>query len=348
MRENLIVHQDPKSPISEIFRTLRTNIQFMSTKRQLKSLLISSTLPGEGKSWVSSNLAVAFAQAGKKVILVDADMRKGTQYSIFGVSPIPGLSNYLSGIGPTSKNASSDLADYIQETEIDNLYVMSAGNVPPNPSELLVSQAMIDLLENLKQICDLVIIDGTPNGLVTDSLILTGIVDSTIIVTASGYTKKDALKKIVNNIKNIGGNIAGVVLNKVPTNAKKYEESYYYGSTAMTTAIPKTRRTNNNWEEQPKKAATKNVNHTNNVNTRKSTNIQDREDTNKVKNTEKKARQYTGKSEVISKKLNENRENDRLKNNLNVTKTDEISIDKTADILKQVNEYLDKQKESLK
>ena len=159
MRENLIVHQDPKSPISEIFRTLRTNIQFMSMKKQLKSLLISSTLPGEGKSWVSSNLAVAF----------------------------------LSGIGPTSRNASSDLSDYIQETEIDNLYVMSAGNVPPNPSELLVSQAMIDLLESLKQICDLVIIDGTPNGLVTDSLILTGIVDSTIIVTSSGYTKKDAL-----------------------------------------------------------------------------------------------------------------------------------------------------------
>ena len=151
MRENLIVHQDPKSPISEIFRTLRTNIQFMSMKKQLKSLLISSTLPGEGKSWVSSNLAVAFAQAGKKVILVDADMRKGTQYSIFGVSPIPGLSNYLSGIGPTSRNASSDLRDYIQETEIDNLYVMSAGNVPPNPSELLVSQAMIDLLESISK-----------------------------------------------------------------------------------------------------------------------------------------------------------------------------------------------------
>lgn len=353
MRENLIVHQDPKSPISEIFRTLRTNIQFMSTRKQLQSLLISSTLPGEGKSWVSSNLAVAFAQAGKKVILVDADMRKGTQYSIFGVSPIPGLSNYLSGIGPTSRNASSDLSDYIQETEIDNLYVISAGNVPPNPSELLVSQAMIDLLENLKQICDLVIIDGTPNGLVTDSLILTGIVDSTIIVTASGYTRKDALKKIVNNIKNIGGNIAGVVLNKVPTNSKKYEESYYYGSTAMTTTIPKNRKTNNIWEEQPKKVTTRNAEHTSNVNTKKSSSMQEKSNinkkaTNQMGNIEKKSKQYTGKSGVISKKLNENRENDRLKNNLNVSKTDEISIDKTADILKQVNEYLDKQKESLK
>ena len=347
MRENLIVHQDPKSPISEIFRTLRTNIQFMSMRKDLKSLLILSTFPGEGKSWVSSNLAVAFAQAGKKVILVDADMRKGTQFSIFGVSPIPGLSNYLSGIGPTSKKASTDLRDYIQETDIDNLYVMSAGNVPPNPSELLVSQAMIDLLENLKQICDLVIIDGTPNGLVTDSLILTGIVDSTIIVTASGYTKKDALKKIVNNIKNIGGNIAGVVLNKVPTNAKKYEESYYYGSTAMTTSsVPKNRKTANTFEEIEKKP---NKNHVNKERHRDEKEINNKNVIpDKKDETVKKARQYTGKSEVIAKKISKNRENDKLKNNLNVSKVDEISIDKTADILKQVNEYLDKQKESLK
>ena len=99
MKKELIAHQEPKSPISEIFRTLRTNIQFMNTKNKLKTILVTSTLPGEGKSWVTSNLAVTFAQAGKKVVLIDADMRKGRQYTIFGVSPIPGLSNYLSGIG---------------------------------------------------------------------------------------------------------------------------------------------------------------------------------------------------------------------------------------------------------
>ena len=93
MKKELVTQQDPKSPISEIFRTLRTNIQFMNTKGRLKSILITSTLPGEGKSWVASNLAVTFAQAGKKVILIDADMRKGRVYSIFGVSPRPGLSN---------------------------------------------------------------------------------------------------------------------------------------------------------------------------------------------------------------------------------------------------------------
>ena len=98
MKKELIAHRDPKSPISEVFRTLRTNIQFMNTSKRLKSLLITSTSPAEGKSWVSSNLAVTFAQAGKKVILVDADMRKGRQYTIFGVAPKPGLSNYLSGV----------------------------------------------------------------------------------------------------------------------------------------------------------------------------------------------------------------------------------------------------------
>ena len=328
MRENLIVHQDPKSPISEIFRTLRTNIQFMNVKKQLKSLLISSTLPGEGKSWVSSNLAVAFAQAGKKVILVDADMRKGTQYSIFGVSPIPGLSNYLSGIGPNSQDASLDLADYIQETEINNLYIMPAGNVPPNPSELLVSQQMKDLLEKLKQICDLVIIDGTPNGLVTDSLILTGIVDSTIIVTASGYTKKEALKKIVNNIKNIGGSIAGIVLNKVPTNAKKYEQSYYYGSTAMTAPKPRNQRPS---------PSNRTVN--------RQTNVQDRREEMK-----RRVRPENPQAERYNQEMHHNQHDEQsktLENKIKIENPEDVSIEKTTDILNQINAYLDEEKKNL-
>ena len=94
IKRELIAQRDPKSPISEIFRTLRTNIQFMSTNKKLQTLLITSTFPSEGKSWVASNLAVTFAQAGNKVILIDADMRKGRQYTIFGASPRPGLSNY--------------------------------------------------------------------------------------------------------------------------------------------------------------------------------------------------------------------------------------------------------------
>lgn len=229
MKRELITYQNPKSPVSEIFRTLRTNIQFMSSNKKLQTLLVTSTFPGEGKSWITSNLAVTFAQTGKNVILVDADMRKGVQYSIFDVLPKPGLSNYLSEFDENNKETS--IVNYIQETDIDNLHVLTAGNVPPNPSELLVSTKMIDLIEKLKSMCDIVIIDGTPCGLVTDAVILSRIVDSTLVVTAHKQTKKDVLTTVVKNIENVGGKICGVVFNKVPVSQKKYSEAYYYGNT---------------------------------------------------------------------------------------------------------------------
>ena len=153
MKKELISYKNPKSPISETFKTLRTNIQFMNTKKKLQSILITSTMPGEGKSWVAANLATTFAQAGKKVILIDADMRKGRLYSIFEVSPRPGLSNYLSGIDVGGEiEESEDIYNYIQETDVENLYLIAAGNIPPNPSELLVSEQMINLLDELKEI----------------------------------------------------------------------------------------------------------------------------------------------------------------------------------------------------
>lgn len=227
MKKEVIAHKDPKSPISEVFRTLRTNIQFMSNSKKMKTLLVTSTFPGEGKSWVTSNLAVTFAQAGKRVILIDADMRKGRQYAIFGVSPRPGLSNLLAEYDVDNNNP-EQILDYIQETEVENLFVISAGNVPPNPSELLVSQEMSRVLEELRKMCDIIIIDGTPCELVTDSVILSRMVETTIVVTAHKMTKKDALQRVVKNIKNVGGNLAGVVINKVPVSAKKYGEKYYY------------------------------------------------------------------------------------------------------------------------
>ena len=225
-KEELIVHEDPKSPISETFRTLRTNIQFI-TKQQLKTILVTSTLPQEGKSFVSANLAVTFAQAGKKVVLVDADMRKGRQYSIFNILPKPGLSNCLVEF---NENNDIKLTDYIQETTVENLTVISAGNIPPNPSELLVSEAMESIIEKLKETFDIVILDGPPTQLVTDSLILTRVVDATIIVTACNETKKDNLHKIIESILNVGGKISGIVVNKVPVSAKEYKQNYYYGT----------------------------------------------------------------------------------------------------------------------
>ena len=245
IKKELIAQRDPKSPVSEVFRTLRTNIQFMSTNKKLKTLLVTSTFPSEGKSWVTSNLAVTFAQAGNKVILIDADMRKGRQYTIFGVSPRPGLSNYLSGID--EKNLDEmDISKYIQKTEVENLLIMTAGNIPPNPSELLVSEQMMNLLDELKEVCDIVIIDGTPCELVTDSIILSRIVDSTVVVTAYKETKKDNLEKIIRNIQNVGGRLAGVVVNKLPVSVKKYNENYYYASTSGSTMKTNVNESNKN------------------------------------------------------------------------------------------------------
>ena len=313
MKKELIAELDPKSPISEVFRTLRTNIQFMNTKGKLKTILVTSTFPGEGKSWVASNLAVTFAQAGKKVVLIDADMRKGRQYSIFGVSPIPGLSNYLSGIG-MEENKELDIVDFVQETEVDNLFIIPAGNIPPNPSELLISPQMVNLLEQLKDLCDIVILDGTPNELVTDSLILTRLVDSTVIVTASKETKKENLKRAIVNIQNVGGKIAGVVVNKVPVSAKKYQQSYYYGSNEIMKARNDMKKAMN---RNRKNNLTKQIQN-NKTNTTTETKI---ENTNKTKNVD-------------------------LQRNIEVA-NNEISLEKTNDILKQINEYIDKEKKNL-
>ena len=333
MKKELIAELDPKSPISEVFRTLRTNIQFMNTKGKLKTILVTSTFPGEGKSWVASNLAVTFAQAGKKVVLIDADMRKGRQYNIFGISPIPGLSNYLSGIDIDNEERDiTDIADYVQDTEVDNLFVMPAGNIPPNPSELLISPQMVDLLEQLKDLCDIVIIDGTPNELVTDSLILTRLVDSTIIVTASKQTKKDNLRRAIQNIQNVGGKIAGVVVNKVPIAAKKYEQSYYYGSTEMSKA-----------RSDIRKAMKKNL-------SSQEFKINEKRNNNEEKNKYEKNSNVNNISNLANNQnlsVN-NRDSQDLQRNIQISNSSEISLEKTNDILKQINEYIDNEKKNLK
>ena len=335
MKKELVTELDPKSPISEVFRTLRTNIQFMATKGKLKSILITSTLPGEGKSWVASNLAVTFAQAEKKVVLVDADMRKGRVYSIFGVSPRPGLSNYLSGVDWDDGDASSNLEDYIQETDVENLYVIAAGNVPPNPSELLISDQMTEIMEKLKEMFDIIIFDGTPSQLVTDSLILTRIVDSTVIVTASKETKKEDLKRVIKNIKNVGGKIAGIVLNKVPIDAKKYEQSYYYGSTALVDTKPKSRAAKRSSKEMYNRASNM---------------MEKKENTfEKIEKSEKEEKKVDNTTEEIQKENEEEQDTlETLTNNIKIEKNEEVPLDKTTEILNQINQYLDEEKKKLK
>ena len=307
VKKELIAQREPKAPISEIFRTLRTNIQFMSTNKKLKTLLITSTFPSEGKSWVASNLAVTFAQAGNKVILIDADMRKGRQYTIFGVSPRPGLSNYLSGIDVQNPDE-IDISRYIQKTEVENLLIMPAGNVPPNPSELLVSPQMVKLLEDLKEVCDIIIIDGTPCELVTDSVILSRIVDSTVIVTAYKETKKDNLEKIIKNIQNVGGHLAGVVINKLPVSTKKYNENYYYASTSFSSSD------NIKYASEVKKKA----------------------DNISKNNIEMNNEKYDKKEDYLNTP-------DFIKNNEKTNST----IEKTTNILNEINSYLDQEKKNL-
>ena len=329
MKKELIAHRDPKSPVSEVFRTLRTNIQFMNTNNKLKTLLITSTLPNEGKSWVTANLAVTFAQAGKKVVLVDADMRKGRQYTIFEVSPRPGLSNYLSGFDSnTGEEISEDLANYIQEIQIPNLYIIPAGNIPPNPSELLISTKMVNLLDRLKELCDLVIIDGTPCELVTDAIILSRIVDSTVIVTAHKQTKKDDLQKIVTNIQNVGGKIAGIVLNKIPVSVKKYEQSYYYGSMDTSsserarnirTSTNRAKSTRNRVEDMKRRVRPENA--------------------QTIRNGQEK--RITRPSENIEEQPK------ALQSKIKIEETKDVSLEKTTDILNQINAYLEEEKKNL-
>lgn len=225
MKNEIITFTAPKASASEIFRTLRTNVQFMIANNEKKSIEFTSTNASEGKSWIAANLAVTFAQAGKKVILVDADMRRGRQHRIFDLKNDKGLSNYLI---LSVKDSIEALAEYIQPTMVDNLFVITSGIVPPNPSELLASKKMVDLIRTLENIADVVIFDSTPSTMVTDALVISRYVGSTIIVASYKATKMEQIKQIKRNIENVGGKVSGVIMNRMPIDKKEYGKSYYY------------------------------------------------------------------------------------------------------------------------
>ena len=341
MRKEVIAHKDPKFPISEVFRTLRTNIQFMNANKKMKTILVTSTFPGEGKSWVTSNLAVTFAQAGKKVVLIDADMRKGRQYAIFGVSPTPGLSNLLSRVTENeNEDKANIIGEYIQETEVENLYVISSGNIPPNPSELLVSTQMITLLDELKKLCDIIIIDGTPCELVTDSVILSRIVDSTVVVTAHKVTKKEALERVLKNIQNVGGNLAGVILNRIPISNKKYEEKYYYyGQEKFPTDNKKAKSKHLDIKKQE------------DINKEKIMQILNKDaiENNNMNDTENNEKQNSGNQAISTNETSNMQQNITDYNQTNETQedTNERYLEKTNNILDQIKDYLKNEKKDL-
>lgn len=222
MKDKLIVYSKPKSNISEDIRTIRTNLQFTSNNN--KTILVTSSVPGEGKSFISSNLAVSFAQTGENVLLIDCDLRLGVQHELFKVSNKQGVSNLL------ASNKINKFKDYIQKTEIDGLSVITRGTVPPNPSELLGSNNMKELIELLSPLYDHIIFDGTPITGLPDSLIMAKVVDKVMIVCSMNYTNIDDLDSTKKALQKIDANIAGVVINKVePRRRGKYSKYYYYG-----------------------------------------------------------------------------------------------------------------------
>ena len=228
-KEELITVNDSKSIISEAFKTLRTNIQFSNVDlKGAQTLLITSCLPSEGKSYVSANLAITFAQAGKKVILVDSDMRRGRQSKIFKVPNMNGLSNYISNIDSNGMEINWNLGEYIKRTDIKNLNIITAGSVPPNPAELLASARLNELIESLKKYYDIIIFDGAPILPITDSLILGRVLEKVMLVAENNKTKKDNLVKAKSNIEDVGGKVIGIALNKVAVSNGKYGDEYYY------------------------------------------------------------------------------------------------------------------------
>lgn len=218
---DLIVDKKPNASSSESIRTLRTNLQFASIDSELRTMLVTSSLPGEGKSFVSANLAISFAQAGKRVLLIDCDLRKGRQHKIFKIAGKKGLSNLL-------VTDVSEYPKYIVQTKIENLFVLPRGVYPPNPSELLNSKKNQHLLALLKQHFDVIILDGAPIVGLSDSLILASLVDKVLLVTSVNNTPKTEVINTKRDLENVGANIAGLVANNISAKKGHYGSYYYY------------------------------------------------------------------------------------------------------------------------
>ncbi|MGG0175260.1 CpsD/CapB family tyrosine-protein kinase [Gottfriedia acidiceleris] len=216
---NLITHTEPKSPTSEQFRTIRTNIQFSAIDTEISTILVTSSSPGEGKSTTISNLAVTFANQEKKVLLIDADLRKPTTHYTFQLENYEGLTSAL------TKGLSVGMV--AQETKVKNLSVVTSGPIPPNPSELLSSKAMKRFIQECKQDFDVVLFDMPPILAVTDAQILAKECDGVVLVIRSGHAEKENVKKSKELLDRVGAKILGAVLNGVPQD--KNNTYYYYG-----------------------------------------------------------------------------------------------------------------------
>ncbi len=220
IEKDLIAHSKPKEPVSESYRSVRTSILFSATEENpLKCLCLTSPGPQEGKTTTLCNLAIVIAQSGKKVLLVDADMRKPRLHEVFKKKCEKGLSSYLSG--------QDELDEVVQETGIENLYLIPAGIQPPNPSELIASHKLKEFIGLVKSKFDMILLDAPPAAVVTDAVILARVVDGMIIVIQSGKTSKRALPHLFKMLENARAKIVGAILNKVSINSGDYNYQYY-------------------------------------------------------------------------------------------------------------------------
>ena len=220
-RRRLITYEDPKSPISESYRSLRTNITYASADKKIKSLLVSSPQPGEGKSTTTANLAIAFAQLRKRTIVIDADLRKPVQHNVFDHPRGPGLAEYLIG-------EIEDLSTIIHATKVENLFIITAGGLPPNPSELLGSDRMSNLVDRLESEWDMVLFDSPPIVAVTDSSMISSEIDALLMVVKAGQTDRSAVDRALDTISNVKSPLIGAILNGANPETLAGKYSYYY------------------------------------------------------------------------------------------------------------------------
>lgn len=213
--KELITIANPKSPVSEAYRTLRTNIQFSSLDKPLRTLLVTSSSSNEGKSTTLGNLAVTFAQAGNRVILVDCDLRRPSLHDLFGIENDSGLTNLVIGDLPATVPA--------RDTSVPNLRLLPSGPLPPNPSELLGSQRMDRILEMLKSEADFVLLDCPPILAVTDAAVLARKVDGALLVVSAGKTKREHASKAKLLLDKVNANVIGVVLNNARFDSALYK-----------------------------------------------------------------------------------------------------------------------------
>lgn len=212
----LITKLSPRSPISEQYRIVRTNIQFASVDQEVQTLVVTSASPGEGKSMTVANLAVVYAQQGKKVLIIDTDLRKPTVHYTFCLNNYKGVSNVILG--------EAALEEAVMPSDVENLHILTCGPIPPNPSELLTSKRMGLLIEEARQIYNIILFDTPPILVVTDAQILASQCDGSILVVRNKSTKIEIAQKAIAALEAVNARLLGAILN----DSRKKETDYYY------------------------------------------------------------------------------------------------------------------------